>query len=91
MADSCLPDFASFFQRVQHGRDVKFAVQGGLHADFDVVKIDEHGDLEFLFHFEILAFGTGCAGPSGPPRRKRHSLIFGLVVRRLSNYVSPHA
>ncbi len=75
-------DFAPFLQRVQHSRDVEFAVQGGLHADFDIVKIDEHGDLEFLFHVEILTFGNGRAGPSGPPRRKRHSLIFGLAVRR---------
>ena len=43
-------DFAAFFQRVQHGSHVEFAVQGGLDADFDIVEIDEHGDLEFLFH-----------------------------------------
>ena len=44
-------DFAPFFQCVQHGCDVEFAVQRGFDADFDIVKIDEHGDLEFLFHF----------------------------------------
>ena len=43
-------DFAALFQRVQHGSHVEFAVQCGLDADFDIVKIDEHGDLEFLFH-----------------------------------------
>ena len=44
-------DFAAFLQCVQHGRDVKFAVQCALHADFDIVEIDEHGDLQFLFHY----------------------------------------
>ena len=35
---------------IENGRDVKFAVQGALHADFDIVEIDEDGDLQFLFH-----------------------------------------
>ena len=43
-------DFAAFLQRVQHRRHVEFAVQCGLDADLDVIEIDKHGDLQFLFH-----------------------------------------
>ena len=44
-------NFAAFLERIEHGRDVEFAVQGALHADFDIVEIDEDGDLQFLFHY----------------------------------------
>ena len=45
-------DFAAFLERVEHGRNVEFAVQRALHADFDIVEIDEDGDLQFLFHLQ---------------------------------------
>ena len=64
-------DFAAFLERVQHRRHVEFAVQCGLHADFDIVKIDEHGDLQFLFHFEFLKPGDrGVADRLVQPRRE---------------------
>ena len=44
-------NFAAFLERIEHGRDVELAVQGALHADFDIVEIDEDGDLQFLFHY----------------------------------------
>ena len=44
-------NFAAFLERIEHGRDVKLAVQCALHADLDIVEIDEDGDLQFLFHY----------------------------------------
>ena len=44
-------DFAAFLECIEHCRDVKFAVQGALHADLDIVEIDEDRDLQFLFHY----------------------------------------
>jgi len=78
-------DFATLLQCVQHGSHVEFAVQGGLDADLDIVKIDEDGDLQFLFHFEILKLGSrwGAGGPSGPgpPRRKSRGTATGQRAR----------
>ena len=46
-------DLAALFQGVQHGGHVEIALQCRFDADFDVVKIDEHCDLEFVFHSVI--------------------------------------
>ena len=46
-------DFAAFLERVEHGRYIEFAMQRALHADFDIVEIDEDGDLQFLFHSQF--------------------------------------
>jgi hypothetical protein len=34
-------------------------MQRGFDADFDVIEIDEHGDLQFVFHSVILKSGIG--------------------------------
>jgi hypothetical protein len=64
-------DFAALFERVQHGRDIEFAVECGLDADFDVIEIDEDGDLQFLFHLHSF-WQTRCGGgpvwPHAAPR-----------------------
>ena len=43
-------DIAAFLQCVERERHVELAVQRRLHADLDVVVIDEHGDLQFFLH-----------------------------------------
>ena len=43
-------DLPPFLERVQNTGHVKFAVQSRLDADLDVVEVDEHRDLQFLFH-----------------------------------------
>ena len=39
-------DFAAFLDGFEHGSHVERLVHGGLDADFDVVEIDEHRDLQ---------------------------------------------
>ena len=46
-------DFAALLQRVQHGSDIELPLQCRFDADFDVVEIDKHRDLQFLFHFPV--------------------------------------
>jgi hypothetical protein len=41
-------DLAAFLDGLEHGADVELEAEGGLHADLDVVEIDEDGNLEFL-------------------------------------------
>ena len=81
-------DFAAFLQRVQHGSHVKLAVQCALDADFDVVEIDEDGDLQFLFHFWFLITGRRRAGPGGPPRLEGRRSAGGRSVRQRHIYSS---
>ncbi len=38
-------DLSALFQSVQNGGHVKFSLQCGLHANFDVIEIDKHRDL----------------------------------------------
>ena len=38
-------DFAAFLEFVKHRRHIEFSLQRGLDADFDIIEIDEHGNL----------------------------------------------
>ncbi len=61
-------DFAALLERVEHGGHVELTVQRGLDADFDVVEVDEHRDLQFRFHVQrVLHMGTQRRGPGSPP------------------------
>ena len=62
-------DFAAFLECVQNRSHVEFAVQRGLHSDFDVVEIDEHGDFQFLFHVVVLNTGVRRSEPGDALRR----------------------
>ena len=41
-------DLAAFLDGVEHGADVELLTEGGLHADFDVVEVDEDRDVETI-------------------------------------------
>ena len=41
-------DLAAFLDGVEHGADVEMLAEGGFHADFDVVEINEDRDVETI-------------------------------------------
>ena len=65
-------DFTALLQCIQHGGHVKFPMQCGFDADFDVIEVDEHGQFEFVFHLlPSEALDSGVAGWQSrqPPRK----------------------
>ncbi len=43
-------DFTAFLQRIQYSGHIKFPMQRGFDADFDVIEVDKHGQFQFVFH-----------------------------------------
>ena len=41
---------AALLKRIQRQGNIKFAPQSRFHADFNVVVIDKHGDVQFFLH-----------------------------------------
>ena len=55
-------DLAAFLDRFEHDADVERRTEGGLHADLDVVEIDEDRDLQSGFcQWVVLRFGDGTS------------------------------
>ncbi len=46
-------NFASFFQRFEHDRNIEFALQRRFDANLDIVEVDEDRDLEVLVHVHL--------------------------------------
>ena len=49
-------DFAAFLDRLEDGADIELEVKGGLDADFDVVEVDEYGNLQFCVRHYFLTW-----------------------------------
>jgi hypothetical protein len=66
-------DVAALFERVERHRDVEFTLKRGLDADFDVVVIDKHRDIQLVLHvFLVVPSGICMPAPQGRGQSARH-------------------
>ena len=64
-------DVAAFLDGFEHGSGVEVGAEGGLHADFDVVEVDEDRNLQFGFGQVGLSNGARRPGKREPCEQRR--------------------
>ncbi len=70
---------AALLERIQRQRNIKFAPQSRFHADFNIVVIDKHGDVQFFLHLVLLVHGRSA--PVFCFQNMRASLARGCFTR----------
>ena len=80
-------DLAAFLDGFEHDADVERRTEGGLHADLDVVEIDEDRDLQSGFcQWVVLRFGDGT--PLSVRRRNARGGCGTKACRKRPSYRS---